>query len=69
MKMSSVQEETTLAAALRTSRSDVERRLVEIQIELDEIGRTFGMQARRSELTREKNELLDQLLALRCVEA
>jgi hypothetical protein len=43
-------------------RAGIERRLTEIQVELDEIGPTFGMQARRAELTREKNTLLDRLL-------
>jgi len=55
-----------VAMALETGRSEIEARLVEIQAELDEIGPTFGMQWRRTELNREKNELLDQLLGLRC---
>lgn len=58
-----------VAEALESSRLDIVRRLSEIQSELDEIGPTFGMQPRRSALTREKNELLDQLLALRSVAA
>jgi len=55
-----------VAMALETGRSEIEARLVEIQAELDEIGPTFGMQWRRTELNRQKNELLDQLLGLRC---
>ena len=54
-----------LAEALEHSRSQIERRLGEIQAELDDIGPTFGMQWRRTELNREKNDLLDQLLGLR----
>ena len=56
-----------VAEAVESSRLEIEHRLTEIQIELDAIGPTFGMQWRRSILTREKNELLDQLLALRSV--
>lgn len=51
--------------ALKKSEAAVHERLVEVQAELDDIGPTFGMQYRRTELTREKNELLDQLLGLR----
>lgn len=58
---------TRVADTLESTRLDIERRLTEIQVELDGIGSTFGMQPRRSVLTREKNELLDQLLALRSV--
>lgn len=63
------EDASRVADALESSRLDIERRLTEIQAELDAIGPTFGMQARRSSLTREKNELLDQLLALRAVAA
>ncbi len=56
-----------VADALESSRLEIEERLSAIQAELDSIGPTFGLQARRSTLTREKNELLDQLLALRAV--
>ena len=58
-----------VAGAVERSRSVIERRLTEIQAELDTIGSTFGMQWDRARLTREKNELLDQLLGLRCVAA
>jgi hypothetical protein len=46
-------------------RPEVEAFLVAIQKELDEIGPTFGMQQRRAELKRRKDELLDRLLELR----
>jgi hypothetical protein len=46
-------------------RAVIHQRLREIQTELDEIGPTCGMQGRRSELTRLKNELLDKLCELR----
>jgi hypothetical protein len=52
----------TAVSSIESPRASIERRLTEIQTELDEIGPTFGMQARRAELTREKNALLDQLL-------
>lgn len=42
----------------------IKARLTDIQAELDEIGTTFGMNRRRLELNREKNELLDALLDL-----
>src|SRR5690606_32927851 len=42
----------------------IKTRLTEIQAELDEIGATFGMNRRRLELNREKDELLDALLDL-----
>jgi hypothetical protein len=45
-------------------RKTIERRLIEIQAELDHIGTTFGMQDERARLSREKDELLDRLLAL-----
>lgn len=68
-----VTEAVNLAAlvdeALRRGAAAVRSRLVEIQEELDDIGPTFGMQWRRTELNREKNELLDQLLGLRCASA
>ncbi len=62
-------EADMVVEALQLSRAEIERRLVEVQAELDEIGPTFGMQRRRSELNREKNDLLDQLLGLRSVAA
>jgi hypothetical protein len=46
-------------------RSEVEVLLVAIQEELDDIGVSFGMQQRRAELKRRKDELLDRLLELR----
>jgi len=51
--------------ALERGEAEVRARLVEVQAELDDIGPTFGMQWRRTELDREKNALLDQLLGLR----
>jgi len=54
-----------VAAAVASCVREIERRLVEVQAELDDIGPTFGMAARRAALKREKNELLDQLLAVR----
>jgi hypothetical protein len=69
-RLIAVDADGTLAAmvamALELGRSEIEARLVEIQTELDDIGPTFGMQWRRNELNREKNELLDQLIGLRC---
>jgi len=67
-----VREETLtdmVAGAVQRSRSAIERRLTEMQAEIDEIGTTFGMQWERVRLNREKDELLDQLLGLRCVAA
>ena len=58
---------TSAADPADAGRTRIQRRLVEIQQDLDDIGPTFGMQARRAALTREKNELLDQLLLLRSV--
>jgi hypothetical protein len=55
--------------ALKRGMTEVTARLVEVQAELDDIGPTFGMQWRRNELNREKDELLDQLLGLRCARA
>jgi len=52
----------TAVTSIDDNRPSIERRLTEIQSELDDIGPTFGMQSRRAELTREKNALLDQLL-------
>ena len=52
----------TAVTSIESNRASIERRLTEIQAELDEIGPTFGMQSRRAELTHEKNALLDQLL-------
>lgn len=54
-----------VAEALERAVAAVHERLVEVQAELDDIGPTFGMQWRRTQLGREKNELLDQLLAMR----
>jgi hypothetical protein len=65
-----VREETLadmVMGAVERSRSAIERRLTEIQTELDGIGTTFGMQWDRVRLNREKNDLLDQLLGLRCL--
>ena len=67
-----VREETLtemVTRAVERSRSAIERRLTEIQAELDEIGTTFGMQWDRVRLNREKDELLDQLLGLSCLAA
>jgi len=55
--------------ALRRAVAEIGARLTEIQDELDDIGPTFGMQWRRTELNGEKNELLDQMLGLRCAGA
>jgi hypothetical protein len=60
---------TLVHEALRRSAAEVRSRLVDVQAELDEIGPTFGMEWRRTALNREKNELLDQLLGLRCAAA
>jgi hypothetical protein len=46
-------------------RYEIELLLAAIQVELDDIGPTFGMQRRRSELKQWKDELLDRLLELR----
>lgn len=46
-------------------RAEIEILLVAIQKELDDIGGSFGMQQRRVELKRRKDELLDRLLELR----
>jgi hypothetical protein len=54
-----------VADALERAVAAVQVRLVEVQAELDDIGPTFGMQWRRTQLNREKNELLDQLLSIR----
>lgn len=58
---------TSAAQYAAAGRARIERRLIEIQRDLDEIGPTFGMQARRSQLTREKNDLLDRLIQLRAL--
>jgi hypothetical protein len=58
-----------VGAALKSWRMAVEVRLAEIQVELDEIGPTFGMHGRRAELGREKDRLLDELLGLRSAAA
>lgn len=58
-----------VAGALRRAVLEISVRLTEIQEELDDIGPTFGMQWRRTELNGEKNELLDQILGLRCAGA
>ena len=58
-----------VASALRCAVKEISARLTEIQEELDDIGPTFGMQWRRTELNSEKNELLDQILGLRCAGA
>ena len=56
--------DATLEAIIEINRTAIQKRLVAIQAELDEIGTTFGMNAQRVQLNREKNELLDQLLGL-----
>lgn len=42
----------------------IKARLTEIQTELDDIGNTFGMNRRRFDLNREKDELLDALIRI-----
>jgi hypothetical protein len=64
-----VEAADAVVAALKGWRGAVEVRLAEIQVELDEIGPTFGMQGRRAELGREKDRLLDELLGLRSAAA
>ena len=59
--------DASLEAIIEINTAEIQKRLVAIQDELDEIGPTFGMNARRSQLKRDKNELLDQLLGLRSV--
>lgn len=52
------------ARPVAMDRNTIERRLVEIQAELDRMGTTFGMQSERVRLSREKDELLDRLLSI-----
>jgi hypothetical protein len=66
-RLEMIDAETAMADLVNRGRARIHARLVEIQAELDLIGPTFGMQWRRNELTREKNELLDQLGYLRGV--
>lgn len=61
--------DATLELIVAINRMAVQKRLTEVQAELDEIGTTFGLNAERARLRREKDDLLDQLLGLRAIAA